>query len=637
MKKIFILGSTFIGIVFAFLAFTSQYLFAAPGINAQIPFQGMLKDASSTPLTGDYDMTFSIYASETGGVALWTDTFNSVPVAGGTFSILLGSGLNPLTLDFNDDSYYLGITIGSDTEMTPRERMGASGYAINSKFLGGLDGSAFMQAGSILPLSSGGLNLDVSAFADGIFGLNNGVSTDIDTELELETALSGLNIISSGEIGTSLDFSSILSDETGTGLFVLNRDATLDGLTTFSDYMATNGITTYASSTNLFSTILTATNGYFSNLSFGNVDGVMVTGTDGTVSVASTFDISGEISASHYVGTGNVLSSFAGPIELTSLDASYSFSDLNFEDNAGILFGNNGVDTGIRIYQDLTNYGGSDLVFTPPTGSTYVNLTTSGEMWLMANNSDGGCSSGCEPSLVLAEDGSATISNTGFGTDKYFTMNFTDGVRIPTGNLGIGIESPQVALDVFGTIRSSDLEGGMFELESDVNGNIVKGPPAPSDERLKKNISTINNALDMVLGLRGVRYEWKDTDTFGLQTEVGFVAQEVNEILPEVVRDNGTYLLVNTKNIVAVVVEAIKELNTKVENYFTRTERLEAEVADLRNEILILKGERTATSQSSMPPSETVLDESIVNEEVTVPREEPTLETVIVETSYVGE
>lgn len=80
-----------------------------------------------------------------------------------------------------------------------------------------------------------------------------------------------------------------------------------------------------------------------------------------------------------------------------------------------------------------------------------------------------------------------------------------------------------------------------------------------SDIRLKTNISTIDKALDKVLNLRGVYFDMKDT------THVGVIAQEVEKVLPEVVSNANTYKSVAYGNIVGLLIEAIKELNTKVE------------------------------------------------------------------------
>lgn len=85
---------------------------------------------------------------------------------------------------------------------------------------------------------------------------------------------------------------------------------------------------------------------------------------------------------------------------------------------------------------------------------------------------------------------------------------------------------------------------------------------AYSDARKKKNVETINKALSMVKALRGVRYERTDTGA----KSVGVIAQEVREVLPEVVHEdaNGEYS-VAYGNIIGVLIEAVKELAALVE------------------------------------------------------------------------
>lgn len=112
-----------------------------------------------------------------------------------------------------------------------------------------------------------------------------------------------------------------------------------------------------------------------------------------------------------------------------------------------------------------------------------------------------------------------------------------------------------------------------------VNGNIsangdVCAQVATSDIRLKENIREIENALGALKNIRGVRYDW--TDEFlerrnenGLQIEkndVGVVAQEVKRVLPEVVElRNDGYYGVRYEKITALLIQAIKELDAKVD------------------------------------------------------------------------
>ncbi len=85
-----------------------------------------------------------------------------------------------------------------------------------------------------------------------------------------------------------------------------------------------------------------------------------------------------------------------------------------------------------------------------------------------------------------------------------------------------------------------------------------------SDRRLKENVNTIENALDTVQSLRGVTYNWIDRQAGGDGLRYGFIAQEVQEVVPDLVTQNGEYLGVQYKDVPALLVEAIKQLTAKV-------------------------------------------------------------------------
>lgn len=89
-------------------------------------------------------------------------------------------------------------------------------------------------------------------------------------------------------------------------------------------------------------------------------------------------------------------------------------------------------------------------------------------------------------------------------------------------------------------------------------GNVT----ANSDERLKENVETITNALDKVKQLRGVEYDHKKTG----EHSIGVIAQEIEKVIPEVVFEDAMGIKsVAYQNIVAVLIEAIKEQQVQIE------------------------------------------------------------------------
>jgi hypothetical protein len=101
-----------------------------------------------------------------------------------------------------------------------------------------------------------------------------------------------------------------------------------------------------------------------------------------------------------------------------------------------------------------------------------------------------------------------------------------------------------------------DLGSGNMTVAGDVT--------AYSDARVKTNVQTIENALEKTLALRGVTYN--RTDSEDVRTKVGVIAQEIIEVLPEVVnQDNDGMYNVSYGNITALLIEAIKEQQSQIE------------------------------------------------------------------------
>ena len=138
--------------LWAFIAFMLLFLTAMPTV-AQVPqrinFQGMLTDADGIPVAdGDYAMTFAIYDAASGGTQRWSET-QTVPVAGGVYNVVLGQPGNAIDPADMDGQRYLGVRVGGDLEMIPRQPITATAFALRSAVsddadtLDGLDATDF--------------------------------------------------------------------------------------------------------------------------------------------------------------------------------------------------------------------------------------------------------------------------------------------------------------------------------------------------------------------------------------------------------------------------------------------------------------------------------------------------------------
>ena len=156
----------------------------------------------------------------------------------------------------------------------------------------------------------------------------------------------------------------------------------------------------------------------------------------------------------------------------------------------------------------------------------------------------------------------------------------TDGAII-SGNVGIGNSSPSQKLSVG--------ESG------DGSVAIANSWTTYSDKRLKKDVSVIDNALSKISKLAGYFFYWKKGDDASRQ--VGVMAQDVEEIFPEVVKTGSDGIkAVDYPKLVAPMIEAIKALKnqneylkTQNEDLKTRTKSLEDDNRSLKNDSVIIK------------------------------------------------
>ena len=110
--------------------------FRAPALagdsTTTISYQGRLADSSGNPVTtSGVGMQFRLYNTDTGGSPLWEESHTAVPAEDGLFHVLLGS-TNPIPVSLlaSNSTLWLGITVGSDSEMTPREQIASVPYAM---------------------------------------------------------------------------------------------------------------------------------------------------------------------------------------------------------------------------------------------------------------------------------------------------------------------------------------------------------------------------------------------------------------------------------------------------------------------------------------------------------------------------
>ena len=163
------------------------------------------------------------------------------------------------------------------------------------------------------------------------------------------------------------------------------------------------------------------------------------------------------------------------------------------------------------------------------------------------------------------QNGKFVISNGGTSELKFLPADATSKTRIQSYSQTYGqwVGAAYDALDhVFRTSNTDrvviDATGLFVTGVVTASGDIT----AFSDARVKENIKTIDNALDKVTQLRGVEYNKIGSE----EKSIGVVAQEIKEVLPEVVREGQDGMLsVAYGNITGVLIEAIKEQQKQIE------------------------------------------------------------------------
>ena len=103
---------------------------AVPGV---INYQGYLTDTGGNPLNGEVAITFRIWSSEVAGTELWSESHAAVPLSEGVFNVVLGSSV-PISVEILGGDRWLGISVGTDAEMTPRMKVTSVAYAIRAGY-----------------------------------------------------------------------------------------------------------------------------------------------------------------------------------------------------------------------------------------------------------------------------------------------------------------------------------------------------------------------------------------------------------------------------------------------------------------------------------------------------------------------
>ena len=259
-------------------------------------------------------------------------------------------------------------------------------------------------------------------------------------------------------------------------------------------------------------------------------------------------------------------------------------SNEQVQDIVGAMFSGNTESNITATYQDgdgtidlavAANYGSWDLVADDDT-TFRVDST---EHVKFQGASITGTGTQADPFLVNTPDTNTTytadgnygmtLSGTAFRLENDRRRNST------TQDIYTGNTHDYTFYDASVGIRWYTAGAEEMRLEDDgdlhVDGDVIAFSTTVSDERLKDNVETIDNAIHKVKQLRGVEYTWNEGSRKG-QREIGVIAQEVEKVVPEIVHEkrlpfvgDETYKTVDYEKLVALLIESNKELVARVE------------------------------------------------------------------------
>jgi len=393
----------------------------------------------------------------------------------------------------------------------------------------------------------------------------------------------GLNVTGTGATLSTLNVTGVstfagITTITGETLFSKQLNvsgvSTFVGFSTFNDYVfIQDGLNVTGAGATLTTLNVTGVSTFVGFSTFNDYvfiqDGLNVTGagaTIGTVKISSGI-ITATSGIVTYYGDGSYLTGNARNLTATigigtsgvAVGYGVSFLDLRGPGLSTVFYDNN-VGIATIFFQGGGGGGSASIGIGTTPGEAFTGIITAGNLWY---------NSGLGRLFIYYQDVDsvqwvdASPSNVGIIT-SLTNVSFSAGSATSpsmhfVGDSQTGFFSPGAGQITFVSVGSSILNINPSGIN--VTGVVTATDfNSLSDANYKENVATVDSALSKVDQLRGVKFDWKES---GLPS-YGVIAQELQEVLPELVHGNDPKT-VNYNGIVGVLIEAIKELKAEVE------------------------------------------------------------------------
>jgi hypothetical protein len=321
--------------------------------------------------------------------------------------------------------------------------------------------------------------------------------------------------------------------------------------------------------------IIANTNGVFVNANTGlvvNTAGLFVNASYiGTITANNATNLGGVVAASYVKNTDS---------RTMSGNLTFSGTNITFTGALSVATVTSGTWSASTIATDRggtgqTTYTDGQILIGSTSADSLVKTTLTAANNITVTNGNGSITIASNPNLsYVSSASSGTVRITGGGTDATIpaaTASIAGLVTTGTQTIA-GVKTFNNGTASSNTITGTVVITGGLGVSGAINAGSDITAYATSDIRLKKNIKAIPDALEKVMQISGVTYNWNDiaheVENKDMSVnEVGVIAQEINVILPEVIttRDNG-YMAVRYEKIVPLLIEAIKELNEQVKS-----------------------------------------------------------------------